>query len=240
MVHWPWQASAKFKGKSRYGIYGDAVEEIDWGVGEILNTLRETGLEKNTLVIFTSDNGGALRPGGGSNGLLRGGKGSIWEGGFREPFLARWPGKIPAGAVSADMACTMDLFATFIELAGGRIPSDRPIDGINVWRQLQGGPGARQTFYYFNSDFASDAQLRAVRSGKWKLHFRKNKPDEKDRFDAEALFDLERDPAEKYDAAREQPELVARLTAVTAAFHRDIRPATACPPLPAQYRKAGG
>lgn len=237
MVHWPWQASAKFRGKSRYGIYGDAVEEIDWGVGEILRTLKETGLERDTLLIFTSDNGGATRPGGGSNGLLRGGKGSMWEGGFREPFLARWPGRIPAGLVSTGMACTMDLFATFIGLAGGHVPSDRPIDGMDIWPQLEGGPGPRREFYYFNSDFVSDAQLRAVRSGEWKLHFRKNSPAEKDRFEPEALYNVERDPAEKYDVLKEQTQLVTRLTAMAAGFYREIRPGAACPPLPARYRR---
>ncbi len=175
MTHWPWQASARFRGKSRYGIFGDAVEEVDWSTGEILKSLRENGLDENTLVIFTSDNGGGRgRPGDSSCGRLRGGKGSTWEGGFREPFVARWPGKIPAGAVSAEIACTMDLFTTFLRLANAEPPADRPIDGVDVWCALTGGASPRKEFLFYSSNWDSLAKAMAIRSGPWKLHFRHN------------------------------------------------------------------
>ena len=232
MVHWPWQASAKFRGKSRYGIYGDAVEEIDWGVGEILRTLRETGLERDTLVIFTSDNGGSIRPGGGSNGMLRGGKASMWEGGFREPFVARWPGRIPAGTVNLDMACTMDLFVTLLGLAGAAAPADRPIDGLDIRPMFTGGPSPRREFFYFNSDFESNAQILAIRSGDWKLHFKKGSGE----FTPSALFDVERDPAESYDELRNQAGLAGSLRRRTEEFAASLQPAVPCPPLGREYR----
>lgn len=236
MPHWPWQASEKFRGKCPYGIYGDAVEEIDWGVGEIIRTLREKGIEDNTLVMFTSDNGADLSellnraydvpllPGGGSNGILRGGKGSTWEGGFRAPFLARWPGKVPAGIERLDIACTMDLFTTIVELAGGKVPDDRPIDGVNIWPTLQGTQESRrEDFFYFSNASDTHVQILAMRSGKWKLHFRRYDFRGPAVFHPEALYNLDEDPSEKYDQAKDQPQTVASLVAKTTKFHAGLK-----------------
>ena len=125
--HVPLFASDKFQGKSRRGLYGDVVEELDWSVGQVLDTLRETKLDDNTLVFFTSDNGPWLikNANGGSAGLLREGKGSTWEGGMREPAIAWWPGKIPAGRVTTELASSLDLLATIAKLTEAELPSDR-------------------------------------------------------------------------------------------------------------------
>lgn len=138
MPHWPWFSTEEFDGRSLKGPYGDTIEEIDANVGRLLAALSRLGLDEETLVIFTSDNGGAGRQGAGSNGTLRGFKGQTYEGGMREPFLARWPGKIPAGEVRHGLASTMDLFPTLVKLAGGEPPSDRPFDGVDLWPLLSG------------------------------------------------------------------------------------------------------
>ena len=139
--HVPLFASGQVQsGQSRRGLYGDVVEEIDWSVGQVLDTLRREGLDKNTLVFFTSDNGPWLTQGeaGGSAGLLRDGKGSTWEGGMREPGIAWWPGRVPAGVVTHELACTMDLFTTSLKLAGAEVPTDRVIDGVDHHAALIG------------------------------------------------------------------------------------------------------
>ena len=234
MVHWPWHASARFRGKSRYGPFGDAVEEVDWSLGEVLKSLREHGLEENTLVIFTSDNGGGfIRAGGSSNGMLRGGKASMWEGGFREPFVARWPGKIPAGAVSAEMACTMDLFTTFLRLAGAPPQRDRPIDGVDVWAALSGGASPRSEFLFYGSNWDSQAPVRAIRSGPWKLHFREE-------FAPGELYQVEADPAESRDRAKDEPAVVRRLAERAREMASGIQPGRQCPPLPEPMRPKPG
>lgn len=166
MVHNPLHASKTFRGKSANGIYGDAVEEVDFSTGQILDTLKKLNLDKNTLVVFTSDNG-ASNQFGGSNAPLRGHKGSTWEGGMREPCLMWWPGHIPAGKTCSQMAITMDLLPTFTALAGANLPVDREIDGRNIWPLMSksGVKSPHEAFYYYQID-----QLQAVRSGKWKLH----------------------------------------------------------------------
>ncbi|MEA1997576.1 MAG: sulfatase, partial [Gemmatimonadota bacterium] len=140
MPHIPLFASEKFLDTSRRGLYGDVIEEIDWSVGRINDTLDRLGLSENTLVMFTSDNGPwmIMNERGGTAGLLRGAKGDTWEGGMREPFVARWPGRLPAGVVSAGVASVLDFLPTCVELAGGRAPSDRPIDGIDMMPTLEG------------------------------------------------------------------------------------------------------
>jgi arylsulfatase A len=219
--HWPWFASGRFEGKSRRGIYGDVVEEIDWSAGEILAALKENGLERDTLVIFTSDNGAPQRRGAGSNAPFRGYKFSNWEGGFREPFLARWPGRIPAGSLCMDIACTMDLFTTAIKLAGGTVPADRPIDGYDLSPALFGrGPSPRREFYYFDSPYNCQTEIRAVRSGSWKLHLRE--PLE--------LYHLEEDPAESVNRIQEQPRLAAQMAQQAKEFQASIKPGPRCPP----------
>jgi uncharacterized sulfatase len=222
MPHLPIHVSEGFAGHSRAGLYGDVVEEIDWSAGEVLRTLRELGLDRNTIVIFTSDNGpwsrypeeifrkeyGTEPTHTGSTGPLRESKFSTYEGGVREPAIVRWPGVIPAGQISADAASTLDLFPTFAHLAGARVPSDRPMDGIDILPLLTTGRDtASRAFYYFHG-----TALEAVREGKWKLrrsrHLRDLKPT--DPIPPE-LFDLDADPGEKYDVATRHPDVVTHL-----------------------------
>jgi arylsulfatase A len=210
--HVPLFASEKFKGKSARGLYGDTVEEIDWSVGEVLKALREEKLEQNTLVIFTSDNGPWLgrKWNGGSAGLLRDGKGGTWEGGYRVPAIARWPGKIKPGTTTHEMASGMDLFNTALVLAGVPIPNDRPIDGKDLFEVLfhQGASHRDLHFYYYSN------QLYAVRKGCYKAHFfthdgYSKEPAEK--HDPPLLFDLNEDPSERFNVAAEHPEIVAQM-----------------------------
>ncbi len=147
--HVPLYASKDFRGRSRRGLYGDVVEELDWSVGVILQMLREEGLAERTLVFFTSDNGPWLiqRLNGGSAGLLRDGKGSTFEGGMRVPAIAWWPGTIAPGQVSMELACSMDLFTTGLKLAGAEVPSDRIIDGVDMTPIFRGEPGLRRVMF---------------------------------------------------------------------------------------------
>lgn len=208
MPHRPWFSSPRFHGNSARGAYGDAVEEIDWGVGEIVRSLRENGLLANTLLLFTSDNGASVeRPGTGSNGLLRGGKSTTWEGGMRVPCVATWPGVIPAATTCHEIASTLDLLPTFIHLARGKVPADRAIDGLDILPALQAkGPSPRQDFFYFKT------RLEAIRSAPWKLHLA-----------ARQLFQLDQDPEEKIDLAAKEPSVVARLAARAADFQRSLK-----------------
>ena len=220
MPHVPLHASGKFSGRSRRGLFGDVVETIDWSAGRILDALREEGLEAGTLVVFTSDNGPWLHlpprmfSGGqiqewdaGSAGPLRGWKGTTYEGGVRVPFIARWPGRIPAGRTSAEMASTMDLYTTFLRLAGGAPPSDRPVDGLDIFPLLSGaGKSPRGDFFYY-----SGKSLEAVREGPWKLRLTGQPPEAE-------LFDLELDPSEMYDLAKLHPAVVDHLRARMADF----------------------
>ena len=208
--HVPLFASGKFKGQSQRGLYGDVVEEIDWSVGEVLGTLRREGLDKNTLVFFTSDNGPWLTQGeaGGSAGPLRDGKGSTWEGGMREPGIAWWPGRVPSGVVTHELACTMDLFTTSLSLAGAAIPKDRLIDGLDVRSLLWGtGPSPRKVFFYYRG-----TQLFAARKGPFKAHYITQTaygPEKPVRHDPPLLFDLGRDPSERFDIASDHPAVLA-------------------------------
>lgn len=221
--HNPIFASERFKGKSANGPFGDAVEEIDWSTGQILDKLKELGIDQHTMVVFTSDNGAASRFGGG-NAPLRGFKGSTWEGGMREPCLMWWPGKIPAGTVCKELACSMDLMPTFAKLAGTSAPGDRIIDGLDIRPLIFGTPGAktpREAFYYYQMD-----QLQAVRSGKWKLHLpmaskKRNwgSPEGKKPLQ---LFDLEADIHEDHDVSKENPEVVQRLLALAEKARADL------------------
>lgn len=229
--HWPWFASGKFNGKSRYAIYGDVVEEIDWSMGELLATLKENGLERDTLLVFTSDNGAPFMRVGGSNAPFRGHKASTLEGGFREPFLARWPGRIPAGSQCLDQACTMDLFTTSINLTGGAVPSDRPIDGLDISGALFGtGPSSRKEFYYFDSPFHSQTQICAVRAGSFKLHFRKVKPGDVPTFEPLELYNVDQDPSESLNVLKDQTGLAAKMAAQAKAFNASIKPGRRAPP----------
>jgi arylsulfatase A-like enzyme len=163
MVHVPLAASPAFKGKSNWGLIGDAIEEIDWSVGQILQTLKELNLEQNTLVVFTSDNGAAS----GSAGPLRGKKGTLYEGGVREPCIMRWPGKIPAGTTCQQIAGNIDMLPTFCKLIGLKPPGDRVIDGRDITSLMfneKAGP-VRDVHLYFNGP----GKLAAIRQGTWKL-----------------------------------------------------------------------
>ena len=218
--HTPLFASQAFEGKSLRGLYGDVVEELDWSTGQILDTLRELGLQENTFVFFTSDNGPWLLRGlhGGSAGLLRNGKGSTWEGGMREPAIAWWPGRIAPGTVSHALSTTMDLYATALSLAGVPLPDDRELDGIDVRPVLFGERDqVRETVFYYRG-----LQLYAVRKGPWKAHFITRDAFARDEpvfHDPPQLYNLDQDPSEKYNVAADHPEVLAEI-ALKAEQHR--------------------
>jgi arylsulfatase A len=204
-VHFPIYPGKKWAGKSPHGIYPDWVEEVDWSVGQVLDTLRELKLDGKTLVIFTSDNGGTQRA---VNAPLRGFKGSTWEGGMREPTIAWWPGKIPAGTTCDAITGMIDVLPTFAALAGAKRP-DGKLDGANIWPLLAGEAGgkpAHDTFYYYRG-----LKLEAVRNGSWKLHLAKN-----------ALYNLATDIGEVNDVAASNPEIVKKLQAVAEAMKDDL------------------
>lgn len=225
MPHVPLFVSAKHAGKSGAGLYADVIMEIDWSVGQILKTLKEQGLDDKTLVIFTSDNGPWLSYGdhAGSAGPLREGKGTSWEGGIRVPCVARWPGRIRAGAVCHEMAVTIDILPTLAKIADAPLPP-QPLDGKNILPLLLGEAGAKSPhdalFFWWGKN------LQAVRSGKWKLHLphpytslegrpggTAGKPAKYSTLQTPlALYDLEADIAESKNVADGNPEIVARLT----------------------------
>ena len=208
MPHVPLHVSEKFKGKSKGGLYGDVVETIDWGVGEILKALKEEGLEDNTLVMFTSDNGPWLqmKENGGSAGPLRGGKASVFEGGMREPFIAYWPGHVPSGKVCKEPASMLDMLPTLTALAGGKAPIDRIIDGRDITPLLTGAGNMPDYPFFYNLKFPTGA----VRYGKWKLHVtRGNEP-----LAEPELYDLENDIGETNNVAKDHPDIIEKLTAM--------------------------
>lgn len=221
MVHLPLAVHPEFRGRSRAGPYGDAVEELDWAVGEMVRALRETGQDKNTLVIFTSDNGpwinlpprmlqaGNLPWHVGSAGALRNAKGSTYEGGPRVPAILCWPDSIPAGRTSADLTSTLDLHATLVRLGTGR-PATHPTDGYDLTDFLLGrrADSPRQDFFYFNG-----RQLDGLRVGPWKLRLR----------DGVELFHLDLDPSERHNREKEHPEIVASLKARMEAMTAETR-----------------
>ncbi|MHC4528316.1 MAG: sulfatase family protein, partial [Planctomycetota bacterium] len=218
MPHVPLYASDAFKGKSKRGLYGDVIMELDWSVGEILKTLKQLGIDEKTLVVFTSDNGPWLSKGdhGGSAKPLRDGKFATYEGGMREPCIMRWPGRIPAGMVCREMATTMDFLPTFAKLAGAKAPTDRIIDGKDIY-PLMTDPKAKtpyEEFYYY-----FEQRLGGVRSGKWKLiveHKRHGKTI------PAGLYNLEDDISEQHDISAEHPDIVARLSKLADRIRHDI------------------
>ena len=220
-VHLPLVPGKKFKGSSKGGAYGDWVQEIDWSMGELFKALKAEGIDEDTLVLFTSDNGSA-REKQGSNLPLRGRKGRTDEGGMRVPCVVRWPGKIPAGSSSGAITSTLDLLPTFATISGGKIPSDRIIDGKDIWPILNGTTTdhPREAFFYYQMD-----QLQAVRSGDWKLFVamdskRRNwgKPEGKKEL---TLFNLASDIHEDKNVAAENPEIVKKLIAHAEAARED-------------------
>lgn len=192
--------------KTRDKILNLAIAEIDWSVGEILDTLKAQGVDDNTLVVFTSDNGPAV----GSAGPLRGKKGSTFEGGMREATVIRWPGKIPAGTSNNELMTAMDLHPTFANLAGAKMPTDRVIDGKDIWPVLTGkAKTPHKAFFYHRAN-----ELQAVRSGNWKLHLKDGKPS--------ALHNLKTDIGESENLLAENPKIERKLIAYIRNFEKDL------------------
>lgn len=198
--------------RTRDLIYRQAIAEIDWSVGKILDTLKANGLDENTLVLFTSDNGPPKNSVFASGGPLRGNKGTPFEGGVREPTVIRWPGIIPAGKDNDELMTTMDLLPTFAKLAGAELPEDRIIDGKDIHKTLTGkAKTPHDRFFYHRGN-----QLAAVRSGKWKLHINKQgKPTQ--------LFDLEKDLNESQNVIKSNSDVVSRLNGYLTEFAKDIK-----------------
>lgn len=222
--HVPLKAFPPFRGKSERGLYGDVVETLDWSTGRILDELAALGLDENTLVIFTSDNGPWLDKGahGGSSGPLRGGKFHAYEGGTRVPCVMRWPGRIPSGLTTDEIATAMDLLPTFAGLCGGTVPTDRVIDGKDI-APLMTEPGAatpHEAYYYYVGAKESDAC--AVRSGRWKLFGWKNAKVATEDWYPVNLYDLQSDLGETTDVAGQHPEEVSRLRTLLERHWRDI------------------
>ncbi|MFQ5732864.1 MAG: sulfatase [Planctomycetaceae bacterium] len=222
MPHVPLFVSKRHAGKTKRGLYGDVISEIDWSMGRILDTLRALKIDKQTLVIFTSDNGPWLLYGdhAGSARPLREGKGTPFEGGYRVPCVMWWPGKIPADSVCSELASTIDILPTVAHLTGARLPK-RKIDGKNIWPLMAGRKGARSphdAFYYY-----SGLRLSGIRSGRWKLMFaqtfgkpdppgKNGKPGRRTRGRIPlSLFDLEADVGERKNVADKHPTVVKRL-----------------------------
>jgi len=236
MPHVPINASPAFRGKSKQGLYGDVIQEVDHHVGRILKTLKEEGLEKNTLVIFTSDNGPWLNFGNraGSAGGFREGKGTSFEGGQRVPCIMRWTGTVPAGIVANQLASTIDILPTLATLSGGRL-SEKKIDGVDLSELLRGNMevSPRKDFLYYYRRNA----LEAVRMGNWKLVFQhpsRSYLEKKPGFDGfpgpapentimyESLYDLRRDPAEQYDVKAYYPEIMQQLRTLAEEARNDL------------------
>ena len=233
-VHRPIAPNPAFKGKSRYGPYGDFIEELDWSVGQVLDALDRLKVAGDTLVIFTSDNGGVIantpehaaaqKAGLKVNGPLRGAKHDVWEGGFRVPFIARWPGKVPAGTVSDQVVCTTDVLATLAGVLGVGLKPGQAEDSFDAREALfAAGAGKPVRDHVI---LQSAEATYAVRAGDWKLVERENPPPvprrnrkagakadgvKKKASAHDELFDLAKDPAETTDVHAAHPEVVARL-----------------------------
>ncbi len=223
LPHIPLARSADFEGNSAAGIYGDVVEELDASTGRILDALKADGLDRNTIVVFTSDNGPWLPFGthGGSAGPLREGKGTTWEGGVRTPAIVWGPGMVKPSIVT-DAASAMDLFATAASFAGAPLPSDRPIDGVDLRAAMTGtGPVPTRTLFFYWDD-----ELRAVRKGAYKAHLITSgaygQGSARQAHDPPLLFDLADDPGEHQDVARMHPDVVADLMREVEAHRRAL------------------
>ena len=228
-VHTPLHPGEKFKGQSKNGPFGDWVEELDWSIGRVLDTLHELALAEKTLVIFSSDNGPWLTQGtnGGVAGPLRGGKGGTYEGGMREPSIAWWPGRVRAGSVCDAVAGNIDFLSTFVSLAGGRVPTDRKIDGKDISPLLLGSTkkSPREVQYYFSGN-----NLQAVRSGPWKLAItRQNEARKVTAANTNApgpfkptLYNLDTDIGERNEVAAQHPDVVKRLQKLIAKMNADL------------------
>ena len=206
--HVPLFVSERFEGRSRAALYGDVVETLDWSTGEILAALDRLGLSKNTLVIFTSDNGPYQ---GGSTGGLRGTKGTPWEGGYRVPFIARWPGRIPSGATIDSISMNIDILPTIRTLTGAELPDDLVIDGKNLMPVLTG----KQQLVHEKLYIFADEQIAAVRTQHWKTvllaryrGINRWLPDH----DVRLLFNMDNDPYERYSLASHREDIWEQMT----------------------------
>ncbi len=235
MVHVPLYVSKEFKGKSGAGLFGDTVMEIDWSVGQILDTLRRLKLEHNTLVLFTSDNGPWLSYGdhAGSAGRLREGKGTMFEGGYREPTIAWWPGTVPANTACDELASTIDVLPTVAKLIGAELPNHK-IDGVDIMPLLRGDSSLKSPHDYFYCYYSGE--LQAIRDRQYKLVFPHKyrsldggaggqggtpvayKPKQAEL----ALYDLKSDPGETKNILSEHPEIVKRLEAAAEVAREDL------------------
>ncbi|MCX7885662.1 MAG: sulfatase [Verrucomicrobiae bacterium] len=237
MPHVPLFVSDKFRGKSEHGLYGDVIMEIDWSVGEIMTALKRNRLERNTLVIFTSDNGPWLSYGNhaGSTGPLREGKGTSWEGGIRVPCIMRWPGKIPASTVCDEFLMTIDIFPTIARITNAPLPKHK-IDGLDIWPLLAGERGAKNPhdgyWLYYGQN-----ELQAVTDGRWKLFFPHRyrtlagRPGGRDGMPAKyeqrkltepELYDLHNDIGETANVIAKHPDVVRRLEALAEAARAEL------------------
>jgi arylsulfatase A len=212
LPHIPLARSDAFVGRSAGGFYGDVVEELDWSVGQIVDALRAAKVDRNTLVVFTSDNGPWLPFGthGGSAGPLREGKGTTWEGGVRTPAIFWWPGTVQPGTI-AGIGSAMDLFATVATLAGAAVPNDRVLDSVDLTPTLlhRKDSPRNELIYYW------DSELRAIRQGRHKGHFITSGAyglgAPRTEHDPLLLFDLAVDPGERFNIAEDHPEIVGQL-----------------------------
>lgn len=236
MPHVPIAASADFKGKSKQGLYGDMMMEVDWSVKQILNTLKSNGLDKNTMVIFTSDNGPWLNFGNhaGSAGGFREGKGTVFEGGHRVACIVRWPGVVPQGVATNKLSSTIDILPTIASICKLQLPVNQ-IDGVNIFSNFlnKNIESPRKYFYYYYNQNS----LKAVRRDDWKLILPHNsrsyekylpandgfagKTDENNPMPM-ALYDLRRDPSERYDVQTMYPDIVTELQNVAETAREDL------------------
>lgn len=223
MPHVPLHVSDKFDGKSDRGLYGDVIMEIDWSVGQIIDRLKHHGIDENTMIVFTSDNGPWLEYGidGGSAGPLNNGKGSAYEGGVRVPGIFRWPGMIPAHSESNFIAGTMDLLPTIGSIADAEVPTDRVLDGRDLWPLLSGetDESPHQYFHYFGCSPEGSADYAGIRDERWKLRVRTD-PD--GRLVNRYLIDLNNDVSEKFDRIEDHPEIAERLRNTAQEFYDEM------------------
>jgi len=230
MPHVPLYANDGFRGRSRRGLYGDTVEELDWSAGEMQRAIKQLGIEKDTLTVFMSDNGPWLgkKQDGGSSGPFFEGKVSTFEGGFRVPAIFHWPGKIPRGSSSTAFATAMDVFTTAVLLAGEQPPMDRAIDGQDLSPVLlENSPGREPEMYYYFGE-----ELWSVRKGAWKIHTKTTKPASVEKWgnwpiethEPPLLYNVEVDPAERFNVAAQNTEIVKQLQQALAMWNSEMKP----------------
>ncbi len=215
MPHIPIYASDAFEGTSARGLYGDVIEELDWSTGQVLEEVRRLGLDDNTLVVFTSDNGPWLTVGlaGGSAGLLHDGKGTTWEGGMRVPMVAWGAGVAAVGETTDALATTMDLYTTVLSMTGAPVPQDRIVDGVDLGPVFHDADAnVREIVFFYRG-----TRLFAVRKGPWKMHYFTRSAYVGDTLvvrNPPALYHVDRDPSERFNVAKDHPETILDIQAV--------------------------